>query len=50
MNFKWKPTQTSLELFRRRFGPDRAEITKRSDNVGPDVDDAIHKCAHRSTD
>jgi hypothetical protein len=43
MNLKWKPTQISLEPFRRLFGPDRAEITKRSNNVGPDVDDATHQ-------
>lgn len=42
MNLKWKPTKMSLELARRLFGPDRAEVTKRSNNVGPDVDDAIH--------
>jgi len=50
MNLKWKPTQISLELSRRLFGPDRAEVAKRSNNVGPDVDDAIHKCADGSTD
>jgi hypothetical protein len=43
MNLKWKPTQISLEPFRRLFGPDRAEVTKGSNNVGPDVDDATHK-------
>jgi hypothetical protein len=42
MNLEGKPTQISLECLRRLFGPDRAEVTKRSDNVGPDVDDAIH--------
>ena len=50
MNLKWKPTQISLELSRRLFGPDRAEVAKRSNNVGPDVDEAIHKCADGSTD
>jgi hypothetical protein len=50
MNLKWKPTQISLEVSRGLFGPDRAEITKRSNDVGPDVDDAIHNCDHRSTD
>jgi hypothetical protein len=50
MNLKWKPTQISLELSRRLFGPDRAEVAKRSNNVGPNVDDAIHKCADGSTD
>jgi hypothetical protein len=50
MNLKWKPTQISLELSRRLFGPDRAEVTERSNNVGPDIDDAIHKRGHRSTD
>jgi len=49
MNLKWKPTQISLESLRRLFGPDRAEVTKRSNNIGPDVDDAIHKCDHGST-
>ena len=42
MNLKWKPTQISLELSRRLLGPDRAEVTKRSDNVRPDVDDTLH--------
>jgi hypothetical protein len=42
MNFEWEPTQISLELSRRLFGPDRAEITKRSNNVRPDIDDTIH--------
>src|ERR1041384_8010216 len=42
VNLKWKPTQISLELSRRLFGPDRAEVTKRSNNVRPDIDDAIH--------
>lgn len=50
MNLKWKPAQISLELSRRFFGPDRAEITKRSNNIGPDIDDATHKCNHPSTD
>lgn len=50
MNLKWKPTQISLKLSRRLFGPDRAEVTERSNNVGPDIDDAIHKRGHRSTD
>ena len=50
MNLKWKPTKMSLELSRRLFGPDRAEVTERSNNVGPDIDDAIHKRRHRSTD
>jgi hypothetical protein len=50
MNLKRKPTQISLEVSRGLFGPDRAEITKRSNNVRPDVDDAIQNCDHRSTD
>jgi hypothetical protein len=42
MNLKWKPAQSRLELSRRLFGPGRAEVTKSSNNVGPNVDDAIH--------
>jgi hypothetical protein len=49
MNLKWKPTQISLELPRRLFGPDRAEVTKWSNHVGPDVDNATHKYGDRST-
>jgi hypothetical protein len=41
MDLKRKPTQVSLQ-FSRRFGPDRGEIAKRSNNVGPDVDYATH--------
>jgi hypothetical protein len=50
MNLKWQPTQISVELSCGLFGPDRAEITKRSNDVEPDVNDATHKCGHRSTD
>jgi hypothetical protein len=50
MNLKWKPTQISLQLSRRLFGPDRAKITKRSNNIRPDVDDVIHKRGHRNTE
>src|SRR5262245_40448849 len=32
MNLKWKPTQISFELSRCFFGPDRAEITKGSND------------------
>jgi hypothetical protein len=42
MDLKRKPTQVSLQFSRRLFGPDRAEIAKRSNNVGPDVDYATH--------
>jgi hypothetical protein len=42
MNLKGKPTQVGLQFSRRLFGPDRAEIAERSNNVGPDVDYATH--------
>jgi hypothetical protein len=42
MNLERKPTEFRLQFARRSFGPDRAEITKRSNNVSPNVDDAIH--------
>jgi hypothetical protein len=42
MDLKGKPTQISLQFSRRLFGPDRAEIAERSNNVGPNVDYAIH--------
>jgi hypothetical protein len=42
MNLKGNPTQVSFQLPRGLLGPDRAEVTKRSNNVGPDVDDATH--------
>ena len=48
MNLKWEPPQIGVELARCLFGPDRAEITKRSNNVGPDIDHAIHNCDHRN--
>jgi hypothetical protein len=50
MNLKWKPAQVSIELSRRLLGPDRAKITKRSNYVRPDVDEAIHSCDHPSTE
>jgi hypothetical protein len=34
--------QVSLQFSRRLFGPDRAEIAERSNNVGPDIDYATH--------
>src|SRR5579863_2912716 len=40
MKLERKPAQLCVELARRSFGPDRAEIAIRSNNVGPDVDDA----------
>jgi hypothetical protein len=42
MDLKRKPTQVSFQFSRRLFGPDRAEIAERSNNVGPDVDYATH--------
>jgi hypothetical protein len=42
MDFEWKHTQRSLEFSRCFVGPDRAEIAKWSNDVGPHVDNAIH--------
>lgn len=50
VDFERKPTQISLELSRRFFGPDRAEVTKRSDYVRPDVDDTLHNRDQPTTD
>ncbi len=40
MQLEGKPAQLCVELSCSLFGPDRAEIAVRSNNVGPDVDDA----------
>jgi hypothetical protein len=42
MDLERKHSQRSLELSRRFFGPDRAEVAKGSNDVGPQVNDAIH--------
>jgi hypothetical protein len=45
MDLERKHTQRRLEFSRCFVGPDRAEVAKRSNDVGPHVDDAIHVLA-----
>jgi hypothetical protein len=49
MDLERKHTQLSLEFSRRFVGPDRADVAKRSNDVGPQVDDAIHGFARERT-